>query len=231
MIKNVLKYFIALYLLILVLLVILGLVKKQPGDDFVWPLVGITCLLAALLVIGLFIGMVLSVLLKMPAREKLFYWIGQFVSLSALVWLTWYARWGGKETLTHDAQNQRTIADLSEGPAGYALKLSFDTLRSHFTDPNEFKIDSTITVSPGIPRLDSLTNKTIIVDSTFIVYLIYHFPRLKEGEFYAKTRITGNQIKLEKINEDTKTSAEYMHLLYGNREILKEVEKALKDRK
>ncbi len=154
-----------------------------------------------MLAVGLFFGMLLSAIFRKPAKEDLFYWIGQFMSLALVVFLLGLAAFQSTEgKLTNDEKNKKLIDDVARDAGGYAIQLAFDTLRAHFNDPNEFILHSTTTYVSG---KDSL-NRTLrdineeAQDSLFTIYLFYNFPRLREGDFYAKVRVTGTRVTLEK---------------------------------
>jgi hypothetical protein len=227
--RNSLKYFIGFYAIILVLAIIVS--ARGGHEDSPWLFYGLLVLSVVLmLAIGLFFGMLLSVIFRKPAKENLFYWIGQFMSLALVVSLLGFAAFQTREgNLTNDEKNKKLIDNLARGASAYAIVLAFDTLRAHFKDPNGFLLYSTTTY---VLSKDSLNHELRDInveaqDSLFNVYLFYDFPRLREKDFYAKVRVTGTQVKLEKKDVDVSTSAEYKHMQH----VMDTIDNILKDRK
>src|SRR6516164_7915113 len=80
MIKPVLKYCIPIYLL-LGLATIIVLRRSSPSLAAVLLLL---FMIICVIVLGLLIGMIISVLIRRPHRERIFYTIGQLISFVLL---------------------------------------------------------------------------------------------------------------------------------------------------
>jgi hypothetical protein len=114
MTNKALKFFGGFYLIILVVLAILYITLSKWEEEDFWVLLGVLLLIFMIfLFVGLFIGMVLSLLFKKQAKEKLFYWMGQFVSLGVLVLLILYGVYKQDTPVSNAKAIERTIHELS----------------------------------------------------------------------------------------------------------------------
>jgi hypothetical protein len=81
MILPVLKYCTPIYLL----LAGISLVVIKRGAVTLPAVLVFLSLIAAIIVLGLLFGMILSVLIKNPQHERTFYWIGQVIAFLLIV--------------------------------------------------------------------------------------------------------------------------------------------------
>lgn len=126
MIKKILKYCIPFYILSGLITIITYLVITGPYHNLwgVALLTIITTLLIALIItaIGLLFGLVPSILIQRPAKEKIFYWVGQIVAF--VVFYAWFINWVTpdlhKHTIKTNAQeNEATIESLTDQLTGF----------------------------------------------------------------------------------------------------------------
>ena len=81
MILPVLKYCTPIYLI----LAGISLVVIERGAVTLPAVLVFLVLIAAIIVLGLLLGMILSVLIKKPQHERTFYWIGQVIAFLLVV--------------------------------------------------------------------------------------------------------------------------------------------------
>jgi uncharacterized membrane protein YciS (DUF1049 family) len=78
MVKNAIKYFVLAYAIFIVLVPIVLNIQNEENITFNIFLFSVS--LGAILVVGIFLGLIISAIIQKPAKEKLFHIFGQIFS-------------------------------------------------------------------------------------------------------------------------------------------------------
>jgi len=189
-----------------------------PFNNF-WGAVLITIItsLAITLIItaiGLLLGLVPSILIQRPAKEKIFYWVGQVIAFIAfyLYFIPSLAPQVNKEK-TNAQENEATIVSLTHDAHEYFVRIAFDSLNQKFKNPDDFELN-TYTVFAQDSTINSQK------DSIFTVYFSYTLKDDKTKELMAKYIVIDRQATLKGFDIDKHDNPEYMRV-YKKQEVLK----------
>lgn len=220
MIKKILKYCVPAYILSGLITIITYLVTTGPYHNLwgVALLTIITTLLIALIItaIGLLLGLVPSILIQRPAKEKIFYWVGQIVAF--IVFYAWFINLIApdfhKHSIKTNAQeNEATIVSLTDHGKEYFARIAFDSLELKFKSPDDFVFNTYIAFEQD-STIDSQK------DSIYTVYFSYTLKDNKEKELMAKYFVIEHQAVLAGFDVDKYDNPEYMRV-YKKQEVLK----------
>lgn len=216
MIKKILKYCVPAYILSGIITSIVILIPRGPANIGYAALYVLLVSLAFTLIItavGLLLGLVPSILIQSPAKEKLFYWVGQIFSFIAFYTFFIYLMVHDFNKKTTAQENEATIESLTNNGQEYFGRIAFDSLKQKFKTPDDFVLN-TYTVF----EQDSTINSQ--KDSIFTVYFSYMLKDDKAKELMAKYFVIDHQAILKGFDIDKHDNAEYMQV-YKKQEVLK----------
>jgi hypothetical protein len=202
MIKPILKYCISLYLVLGFIAFLL--LKKDDGP--LGPLLALSILIVIIVVVGLFLGMIISVLIRRPARERIFYGIGQALSFTLGASFFLYALFHNPDKRTNAELNEATIRNLNNNNSWPFILPAFDSLKLKFKSPDDLKLNAVTSFGK---------------DSGYTVYFAYNLFNNNTKEYYSKYEVANGQAKLIQFNLNTQSSIDYLHVS-GKQEELKD---------
>ena len=220
MIKKILKYCVPAYILsglitIITYLVITGSYHNLWGVALITI---ITTLFIALIItaIGLLFGLVPSILIQRPAKEKIFYWVGQIVAF--IVFYAWFINLIApdfhKHSIKTNAQeNEATIVSLTDHGKEYFTRIAFDSLELKFKTPDDFVLNTYIAFERD-STIDSQKHHI------YTVYFSYTPNDDKTKELMAKYLVINHQAILAGFDIDKYDNPEFMRA-YKEQEVLK----------
>ena len=198
MIKPVLKYCIPIYLVLGC--VSMGMLRRGwiPLMDLLEGFLGLLLMIAIVTVLGLFFGMVISVVIRKPNHERKFYWLGQLISFALIaIPLTQAILDSNPPKRSIAEQNEITIREVTDTFSRQFVVPAFDSLKSKFKNPNDLNLNSVTTIEH---------------DGGFSVYFAYNLFDNKTKEYYSKYEVKNDQIQLAQFNLDTHSTREYLHI-------------------
>jgi hypothetical protein len=193
MLRSILKYCIPIYLL----LGCITIVVIRQFDNFLAFLLVSWILIAIIIAVGLFFGMIISVVIRKPNHEPKFYWIGQLVSLTLIAPTFIHTVVDGRRTRSNAEENEITIRNVTDSISGPFVHRAFDSLKLKFKSPNDLDLNS----------VTEIENR-----DGFTVYFAYNLFGKHDKEYYSKYRVKTDQAQLVQFNLDTRSTIDYLHV-------------------
>jgi hypothetical protein len=193
-------------------------------------------IILGLWVIGLVIGVILSVIFKRPAKEPYFYISGQLImilTIAAFFCIIRFNEWLHEKQFGNIEHNMDAVTfwnDFNRASNDSTALKAFKKLESTFSNPNDFRLESWHS-----HKEDTVINN--FVDSLQIVTFTY-----KENDndelLFSKVTLLNDVARLDIVGEKASASAEYFKILKRRskddkniQETLKELEKVLNSSK
>jgi hypothetical protein len=197
MIRKSTRVFIWTYVSIGILIFILSIWEKKRVS---WDILPYIVLSAVLYGLGLLIGLILSIIIRKPARENSFYFIGQSLSLALLIFFLMKSYFEDAQK-TYAERNEITIRNTEP-----FIETAYEKMKSNFPSPNEYLIHTYYSIGH-----DSIEN--FEVKKVFVIYFVYNLKKTPKTNYYSKFVVFNNDATLEEFQIETNNNQEYKNLL------------------
>ena len=216
MIKKILKYCVPVYILSGIITALSFIIPGglgNIGNAVVFITLVPLAFTLIITAIGLLLGLVPSILIQIPSKEKTFYWTGQIISFIAFYTFFIYMTVHDFNKKTTAQENEATIVSLTDHGKEYFARIAFDSLELKFKTPDDFVLNTYIAFEKD-STIDSQKKHT------YTVYFSYTLKDNKAKELMAKYIVIDHQAILAGFDIDKYDSAEYMQV-YKKQEVLK----------
>jgi hypothetical protein len=188
MIKPVLKYCIPIYLVLGYITMLVGRRTIFSSEASLILLV----LIAVIIALGLFIGLIISVLARKPNHERKFYGLGQIISFALIVSFIIYGLLIDTRSKRSMAEeNEVTIRELTDTITRPYVLRAYNNLQSKFNSPNDLEIHSITEIQQP---------------EGFTIYFVYTLFNTKSKEYYSKYEVSNTLVQLVQFNLDKQTN-------------------------
>jgi hypothetical protein len=202
MIRKSTRVFIWIYVSVGILILNLSLWKEKRIDSHILPLI---ILLVILYGLGLLFGLILSIIIRKPARENSFYFIGQSLSLGLLIFFLMKSYFEDAQK-TYSERNEITIRNTEP-----FIETAYEKMKSNFASPNEYLIHTYYSIGH-----DSVEN--FEVKKLFVIYFVYNLKKNPKTNYFSKFIVFNNNATLDEFQIQTTNNQEYKNLLkVGNK--------------
>ena len=200
MIRKSTMGFVWFYISIGILIIFLSLwTEKRLNGDIIPSLF----LLVILYGLGLFLGLVISILFRKPEQEKTFYFIGQCLSLAFLLAILLISFFDDAQ-INYAERNDNKMSNTEP-----QAEIAYDKMKTNFSSPNDFLIRTYFSIGR-----DSVEN--FEVNHAWTVYFVYNLKKHPKTTYFSKFIVFKNKASIAEFQIQTKNNQEFNTLLRVN---------------
>lgn len=153
--------------------------------------------IAVIIVLGLFFGLLISVIARKPNHERKFYGIGQIISFMLIAgFLTYGLLVDTQPKRSKAEENEVMIRQLTDSITRAYVSRSFENLKSKFNSPNDLDVKSITEIQQP---------------EGYNIYFVYTLFDTKSKEYYSKYEVNTALVKLVQFNLDTRTNPGFLN--------------------
>ena len=196
MLNKPIRFFFLLYIVLVVIALAFSLGHREQMQHVAFPVMIFS---AIFYIVGLLIGLVISILLRKPEKEPLFYLIGQLLPLFILLLTGIYVFYDNFNKPYFRINEERSEKLDPE------IKLAYENLKSKFPSPNDFLFHT-------YAAYGNISRKNIQPDTSYTIYLEYNLKINPKLTYYSKYRVDKYGIQLLDFQVPADTSEEYRQI-------------------
>ena len=208
------------------MLFVIAMTVREDGPDYI-AVISLSAFGFMVWLLGLFIGVIISVIAQKPYREHWYYIAGQVIVIGGVIYLIlnniYEARRHQKNYGNIESNHSFVDLDNRHTSEDEPVKKAFRKLESSFENPNAFHIT----------KYNSYWGDTLRdmrLDSVFLVYFTY---TVDKKELFSKVSVLEDTARIEILHGDARTDPEYLRIMedWNNMKLeqLESIRESLKD--